>query len=92
MKRLFGQGCAARAGGSMNQIACEQAQNAAEAVLGDLAAQLPGDIHLPLISVIVTAYNAEQFIRAILESISGQRYKNFECIVVDDGSPYAVDH
>lgn len=40
----------------------------------------------PLISVIVPVYNAEKFVEKCLESISNQTYKNFEVIVVDDGS------
>lgn len=40
----------------------------------------------PLISVIVPVYNAEKFVEKCLESICNQTYKNFEVIVVDDGS------
>ena len=39
-----------------------------------------------LISVIVTCYNRENTIKECLESIKNQTYKNFECIIVDDGS------
>lgn len=39
-----------------------------------------------LISVIIPAYNAEQYIRKTIESICNQSYKNLEIIVVDDGS------
>ena len=37
-------------------------------------------------SIIIPAYNAEQFIAATLESVFNQTYKNFEIIVVDDCS------
>ena len=40
----------------------------------------------PLISVIVPVYNAEKTIRQCVGSILGQKYKDFELILVDDGS------
>lgn len=40
----------------------------------------------PLISIIVTSYNYEDYIEKTLTSITNQTYKNIEIIVVDDGS------
>ena len=39
-----------------------------------------------LISIIVPVYNVENYLRQCLDSISEQTYKNFECILVNDGS------
>ncbi len=39
-----------------------------------------------MISVILPAYNAEKFLREAIDSILGQTYKNFELIVLNDGS------
>lgn len=40
----------------------------------------------PFISVLVTSYNYEKYIRQTLNSILEQTYKNYEVIIVDDGS------
>lgn len=42
---------------------------------------------MPEISVIVPVYKAEAFIDRCVESILAQTFKNFELILVDDGSP-----
>ena len=39
-----------------------------------------------LISVIVTAYNIQDYLPRCLESLLGQTYERLEIIVVDDGS------
>lgn len=43
-------------------------------------------LDLPLISVIVAAYNYERFVGQTLECLQAQTYSNWECVVVDDGS------
>ena len=40
----------------------------------------------PCISVIVPVYQVERFIRKCLDSLLSQTFKDFEVILVDDGS------
>ncbi len=42
---------------------------------------------MPRISIIVPVYNTEKYINKCIDSIIGQTYKDWELILVDDGSP-----
>lgn len=41
---------------------------------------------MPLVSVVVPAYNPGAYLREAIESLEQQTYSRWECIVVDDGS------
>lgn len=40
----------------------------------------------PLVSILMTAYNREEFIKEAIESVLEATYKNWELIITDDGS------
>ena len=40
-----------------------------------------------LISIVVPIYNVENYLRQCLDSIMSQTYQNFECLLINDGSP-----
>lgn len=44
------------------------------------------------ISVIVPIYNVEMYLRKCIDSILAQTYKNFELLLIDDGSPDHCPH
>lgn len=41
----------------------------------------------PLISIIVPVYKSEEYLKQCIESIQAQTFEDWECILVDDGSP-----
>ena len=43
-------------------------------------------MNTPLVSIIIPAYNATEYIEAMLDCIIGQTYKNIEVILINDGS------
>ena len=40
----------------------------------------------PTISVIIPVYNTEKYLRRCIDSILAQTYKDFEMLLIDDGS------
>lgn len=38
------------------------------------------------VAIVIPVYNAEKKLKACIKSIVKQTYKNFKCILVDDGS------
>jgi glycosyltransferase involved in cell wall biosynthesis len=40
----------------------------------------------PVVSVITTVYNAQEYLNMAIDSILNQTYKNFEFLIIDDGS------
>lgn len=44
----------------------------------------------PLVSVIMSVYNGEQWLRQAIDSITNQTYKNWEFIIIDDASNTAT--
>lgn len=42
---------------------------------------------MPKISIIVPVYKVEQYIRECLDSIKNQTFTDWECLLIDDGSP-----
>ena len=45
------------------------------------------EITSPKISIIVPVYKVEQYLRRCLDSIASQTFTDWECILIDDGSP-----
>ena len=43
-------------------------------------------IHNDLVSVVIPSYNRFEFLQKAIESVLDQTYKNFEIILVNDGS------
>lgn len=41
----------------------------------------------PLVSIVVPCFKKAQYLSEALDSIQGQTYQNWECIIVNDGSP-----
>lgn len=61
----------------------EKYQKEKEKILSQIEEYEKGD----LISIIVPIYNVENYLRQCLDSIQKQTYQNFECLLINDGSP-----
>ena len=61
----------------------ERYQKEKEKILSQIEEYEQGE----LISIIVPVYNVENYLRQCLDSIMSQTYQNFECLLINDGSP-----
>lgn len=55
-------------------------------ILGAALAAGASTAVLPLVSIVVTAFDCARFVPATLRSVHAQRYARFECIIVEDAS------
>ena len=44
-------------------------------------------VHLPAVSIIIPVYRAERFLARCLDSVAAQTFADWECLLIDDGSP-----
>ena len=61
----------------------ERYQKEKEKILSQIEEYEKGE----MISIIVPIYNVENYLRHCLDSIQNQTYQNFECLLINDGSP-----
>ena len=47
---------------------------------------MPEKYHIPKVSIIITTYNGAKYISETIESVCNQTHRNWELIIVDDGS------
>jgi glycosyltransferase involved in cell wall biosynthesis len=57
----------------------------ARGVAESLAMPIP-DVRAPRVAVVVGCYNQAAYVEAALRSVAAQSYREFECVVLDDGS------
>jgi glycosyltransferase involved in cell wall biosynthesis len=59
--------------------------------MADSAQELPSTAKAPLVSVVIPAYNAAEYIAGTLESVFTQVFTDYEVILINDGSPDATE-
>jgi glycosyltransferase involved in cell wall biosynthesis len=47
---------------------------------------MPAPDHIPAVSIVVPCYNGARFIDQLMATLAGQTFRDFETIIVDDGS------
>lgn len=47
---------------------------------------MPATDHMPAVSVVVPCYNGARFLDQLMATLAGQTFRDFETIIVDDGS------
>jgi glycosyltransferase involved in cell wall biosynthesis len=45
-----------------------------------------GQLNSPILSIIIPVYNTEKYIKCCIDSILSQKYKDYEILLIDDGS------
>ncbi len=71
---------------TLSVISKEDSESNFQHLLNTFKKEREEDLDRPVLSIIIPAYNVEEFIREAIESIQNQTFSDLEILVVDDGS------